>query len=150
VWGHVLVYSPLLTLRKVHVKGTKVRSILERWMKLAQNVAQWRFCSPEPSGSGTIVKNNSNVPSPCRGSQTPVVPCSHNGWTFPFSPDNLKLIVWHLHSPDHCDIQIQLTILTGGIVLWQKSSTKCKPQAYGVPCLQAAQNVTVIIMNSAA
>jgi len=144
VWGHVPVY-----LRKVPVKGTKVRWILKRWMKLAQNVAQWGFCSPESSGSDTNVKN-SNVQSPCRGSQTPAVPCSHNGWTFHFSPDNLKLIAWHLHSPDHCEIQIKLTILTGGIVLWQKSSTKCKPQAYGVPCLQAAQNVTVIIMNSAA
>ena len=150
MWGHVPVYSPPLTLRIVPVTRTKVRGMLKRWMKLAQNVAQWGFCSPEPSGSGTIVKNSSNVQSPCTGSQTPAVPCSHNGWTFPFSPDNFKLMVWHLHSPDQCEIQIKLTILTGGIVLWQKSSTKCKPQAYGVPCLQAAQNVTVIIMNTAA
>jgi len=62
-------------------------------MKLAQNVAQWGLCSPEPSGSGTSVKNSSNIQSQSRGKQTQAVPCSLNGWTFPFNPDNMKLIV---------------------------------------------------------
>jgi len=79
VWGRVEVYGTLLTLRKAPLRGTKVRWILKRWIKLAQNVAQWEFCSPEPSCSGTSVKNSSSVQSLRRGRQTPAVPCSHNG-----------------------------------------------------------------------
>ena len=126
--------SLLLTLWKVSVRGTKLRWILKRWTKLAQNVVQWGFCSLEPSDSGTrSVNNSSSVQSQSRGSQTQAVPCSRNGWTFPFNPDNLKLIVWYLHSPDHCETQIKLTVLTGRYVLWQTNSATCRLQAYGVP-----------------